>query len=269
MTGDEANGMLADLWSVAKLKPSLMLTNYFAGKYYLSKKDAVAAAPFIEKAAACNPEFADVRLLLRHCYARQGFAKVTGVGTTSKIVALTFDDGPNPNTEALLDILDLCGVKATFFVVGSQVEMRKDLVRSMMERGHEIENHTYSHRNMTQLTELDAERELLRGAAAVRDATGHSPAFFRPPGGHLSGSAQAAAAKYGWTGVMWTLACSKFEGGLPDNIIDYVCSKIGEGGIVLMHNGEDATMKALPAVVTELRNKGYHFVTVSELVGRR
>ncbi|MDO8684163.1 MAG: polysaccharide deacetylase family protein [Armatimonadota bacterium] len=265
----EAVKLLANLWNCARIRPSLKLSYYYAGKYCLLRSDTRAAPGFLEKAAACDPDYADTRALLSKCYGRHGYAQISRAPGAGKLVALTFDDGPNTATQNVLDILDKYDVKATFFVVGSQVEPNRELVRTMARNGHDIQSHTFSHMNLEQLSEKETERELLRCAAAIRDATDKESAFFRPPGGHLGKYGEAAAAKYGFTGVFWTLACSSFEESSARRMTQYIDSSVGDGGILLMHNGEDVTLKALPAIISDLKGKGYTFVTLSELVGRR
>lgn len=269
LDANEAAPLMATLWDRVKIKPSIKLASYYAGSYLIGRGDLAGAAPYMEKAAACDPNYADARALLAKCYGRKGFEKFSGKPGAGKVVAITFDDGPNPSTQALLDILNQEGVKATFFLVGSQVRANPAIVKTMSDEGFEIECHTYSHNNLLQLSETEVERELLRGAAAIRDATGKECALFRPPGGHLSAEGEAAAAKYGFTGVFWTLLCSSYEASSPEKMTEYVASSIQDGAVVLMHDGDRVTLKALPAIISDLKGKGYAFVTVSELIGRR
>ena len=269
LEGPEAARLMDMLWNRVKIKPSIKLACYYAGSYCLARGNTNEATPFFEKAGACDPDYADVRSLLQKCYGRKGFQRFSGKPEAGKEVAITFDDGPNPSTQKLLDILSQEGVKATFFMVGSQVRLNPAIVKTMADNGHEIEAHTFSHRNLLQLTEKEAERELLRSAAAIRDATGKESALFRPPGGHLSPAGEAAAGNYGFTGVYWTLLCSSYERSSPERMTEYVASSIHDGAVVLMHNGDRVTLKALPAIISDLKAKGYSFVTLSELIGRR
>ncbi|MDO8585452.1 MAG: polysaccharide deacetylase family protein [Armatimonadota bacterium] len=257
------------LWRITEVRPSLKLSCYYAGKYYLSKDDLLAATPYFEKAAACDPDYLDVRALLQKCYGRSGYKKISGAPNAGKVVAITFDDGPNGSTKNVLEALDREGVKATFFMVGSQVEANPGIVKTISDHGHEVESHTFSHRNLEQLSEREVERELLRCAVAIREATGKESLMFRPPGGHLTPAGEAAAAKYGFTGVFWTHLCSSFETRTPELMTQYVTTSVHDGAIVLMHNGDEVTTKALPEIISELKAQGYTFVTLSELIGRR
>jgi peptidoglycan-N-acetylglucosamine deacetylase len=269
ITGPEADRLTSILWNRMRIKPSLTIAYYFAAKYHLAKGSVRDATAFLEKTAACDPDYADTRALLARCYGQSGYKQVTSGPKGSKVVALTFDDGPNATTPNVLDILAANDVKATFFVVGSQVECNPSIVKTMSEQGHQIESHTFSHRNIQRLPRKDVERELMKAAAAIRDSTGKESRFFRPPGGHAGADAEAAAADYGLTGVFWTVACSKFEGSNPESMVQHVLTSIDDGGILLLHNGEEVTLKALPVIIAELRNRGYRFATLSELMGGR
>ncbi|MDI6828445.1 MAG: polysaccharide deacetylase family protein, partial [Armatimonadota bacterium] len=135
--------------------------------------------------------------------------------------------------------------------------------------GHQIENHTYNHLNLTNLTEAEVEMELAKGAAVIRAITGKESRFFRPPGGHGNSVVLQAAARLGLTGVFWSINCSKYEGGSHVVMARSVIDNVTDGAIILMHNGEPTTLQALPQIVSELRNSGYQFVTISEMIGDR
>src|SRR5262249_35294555 len=159
------------------------------------------------------------------------------------IVALTFDDGPNPqadHTPALLDALHAAGAPATFFVVGWRAEQAPDLLKRMIDEGHEIGNHTYSHLNLTYLKDAEVERELCRTSVIVRDATGFRPRFYRPPGGNFNHSVALAAEALGMSGAYWTIDGYRLEeetpGATPEQLANFVLSRIRPGAIVLLHN---------------------------------
>lgn len=269
LSGPEADRLMDALWLITDIRPSSKFANYCVGKYYMSRGETQSAVPYMEKAAACDPDYADVRTALRRLYGRNGYNRVSKGPTNGRTIALTFDDGPNASTYDILDILERQGVKATFFLVGSQVEANPRIAKAIVDKGHQVESHTYSHMNLQQLSEREIERELLRSAAAIRDATGKECSMFRAPGGRLSPAGEAAAAKYGFTGVFWTLLCSSFEEKSPEKMTHYVTSAIKDGAIVLMHNGEDVTLGALPGIISQLKAKDYTFVTLRELTGRR
>lgn len=257
------------LWHSLQLKPSYKLAFYTMAKCADAKGDRSAATAALEHIVAIDPNFKDARnLLIQHYSPIPKYQAFWQVKTGEKVAAITFDDGPNPKTAKILDILASKGVKATFFVVGQMAEANPDMMKRMVEEGHELEMHTYSHKNLQYISDLDIEKELVRDAVVIRDLTGKPVHFFRPPGGHHSNNLGSTAGKYGYRSVFWTINCSKNEGTKRDNIISQVSSKACPGCIVLMHNVENVTLQALPKVIDTLKAKGYKLVTLSEMVGR-
>jgi len=186
------------------------------------------------------------------------------------VVALTFDDGPKPGvTEMLLNVLTTEKVPATFFVIGRHTTANPDLVRKISEAGMQIENHTYTHPNLTILPTAAVERGLLKTIASVRSATGKHMKYFRPPGGNLNSEVTKLAAQWGLTPVMWTVDGESLENGTPDRLIDYILQHAGPGAIILMHNGRMTTIQALPRIIEGLRKRGLGFVTIDQLVERK
>ena len=193
--------------------------------------------------------------------------------TNEKIVAMTFDDGPNPappHTPALLAALRKAGAHGTFFVVGARAEQNTDLLKEMIADGHEIANHSYSHPNLTYLDHNALERELCRTSVVVRQATGQRPRFYRPPGGNYNSAVIEAAGTLGMAGAYWTIDGVNFETGPfpPEKLVNFILSKIRPGAIILMHNAPENTVAAIPAIVAGIRAKGYEMVTMSELARR-
>ncbi|HOM71588.1 MAG TPA: polysaccharide deacetylase family protein [Armatimonadota bacterium] len=255
------------LWDCLQLKPSRRLAYYTLAKCLEEQKEPEAALIALEHCVGIDPNFRDAQGLLIRRYAPVGkYREIWKVDTNTKLAALTFDDGPNPGTGRILDVLAEKNVKATFFVVGTMAESNSDMLKRMADEGHELQNHTYSHRNLRYLPDVEIERELIRTANVIRRITGKSSRFFRPPGGHQNGNLAYATGKFGYSAIFWTVNCSKNEGTKPENIINQVSSEIKPGSIVLMHNLEDVTLMALPSVIDSLRAKGYKLVTLSELL---
>ena len=181
-------------------------------------------------------------------------------------VALTFDDGPHPVlTPVILDLLDQYGAKGTFLLIGKQAETYPELVRMIVDRGHEIGNHSYSHRNLTDLSELEIERELVMTRQIIRRACGRFITLFRPPGGHYNATVRAATRATGFSPLFWNENIGNYAGRGPDEIVPSMIRKVGNSGIVLLHNGYDETPAMLPAFLKELASRGYRMGTVSEL----
>jgi len=140
-------------------------------------------------------------------------------------------------------------------------------VRQMAADGHELACHTETHRSLADLDEEDCIRELFGPISVVHELTGSAPRYFRPPGGNISTETRRIAARFGLTPVMWTANCGPYEGGAPEVMEQYVASAPA-GSVVLMHNCEATTLRALPAIGTKLRQKGVAAVPLSSLLGR-
>jgi peptidoglycan/xylan/chitin deacetylase (PgdA/CDA1 family) len=187
----------------------------------------------------------------------------------ARLVALSYDDGPSPaNTPELLDILAARDAHATFFAVGSQVALHPELAAEVVARGHELGNHTYSHRNPRSLDEQALRAEVERGAAAIAEA-GAPPRLFRPPFGKRTAESAAICAGLGFTSVLWSVDSGDTMGFSAERIAREVVDWVEPGDIVLMHDGGDRRQRTLDAtrrILDELGGRGYRFVTVSELL---
>ena len=197
------------------------------------------------------------------------------------VVALTFDDGPKPEfCGHILDILDKFGAKATFFVVGHEAEQNPDLIMRMEDSGHEIGNHTYSHMPVKNKPVGEALSDIQRCSQVIYNITGEQPKYFRPPGGEYNVRIQKGLKKMGLTTVYWTMNAADYSDDMaspgyevPDDyqalakaLAKRIVDKVTPGTIILMHNGSEQTVLALPFILTELKKKGYGFVTVSDVV---
>ncbi|MEU4830733.1 polysaccharide deacetylase family protein [Streptosporangium sp. NPDC023615] len=187
----------------------------------------------------------------------------------ARCVALTYNDGPGPDTGRLLDVLGRHGARATFFSLGSGASARPDLLRRMRDEGHLVANHTWSHRDLTTLTTLMVTSQLNRAQHAIAQAIGQAPTLMRPPYDGLDGRVAGAAAGLGMAVVRWNVDAD--DRGEPDPrvIADRVVTRTGPGSIVLMHDVHGATVDAAPEIVRRLAEAGYTFVTVPELYGPR
>ena len=189
-----------------------------------------------------------------------------------KTVSLTFDDGPGLYTEKILEILGRYGVKATFFMEGSQVERYPDIARKVREGGHEIGNHTYSHKNFYAYVKPDHEKvlveEIERSETFIRQATGVAPYLLRMPHGYMRSWIKPVAARKGYVIVNWTFGCDWKKMSSEELIAAYVKS-IQRGAIFLMHDGgknRQRTADALPALIEAIQKQGYEIVPVGELL---
>ncbi|MBC8143418.1 MAG: polysaccharide deacetylase family protein, partial [Armatimonadetes bacterium] len=256
-------------------RPSNKSAHFALAGYAARDGDSETALSHIESVVAIDPGFGNARASLK-TFNRQMAGPCEGVWkgeTTEKIVALTFDDGPNSaphRTPALLTALKEVGATATFFVVGKMVEKSPDLVTRMFDDGHEIANHSYSHPNLTYLTPLAVQAELCRTSVLVRDLTGSRPRFYRPPGGNFNTATVDAARSLGLAGAYWTLDAIRLETAPlpPAELTKYVLQNVRPGSIVLLHNAPENTVAAVGNIVRGLRERGYKLVTMTELLKR-
>jgi peptidoglycan/xylan/chitin deacetylase (PgdA/CDA1 family) len=195
------------------------------------------------------------------------------------VVALTFDDGPKPEyCQPIFEILDKYGAKATFFVVGKEAEGSPDLILRMEDSDHEIGNHTYSHVSVKDMPVGEALRDIQRCSEVIYNITGKQPKYFRPPGGGYNKGISEGLKKMGLKTVYWSLNAVDYIEMTPGYEVpeDYqamakelskrIVDKVSPGAIILFHNGSEQTVIALPYILNELKNKGYGFVTISNLV---
>ncbi|HET6385443.1 MAG TPA: polysaccharide deacetylase family protein [Armatimonadota bacterium] len=183
-------------------------------------------------------------------------------------VALTFDDGPKPwGTPLILSALEQRHAHATFFVVGKQCARFPSLVARIALDGDEIGNHTYDHFRLPTIPVSRVAEELERNRILIHQITGETTYLFRPPGGRLNPRSQTVVDSLGYTTVFWTLDAADLARDMdPDRVYHRVVDHVRNGDIILMHNGDPNSVSALPRIIDTLAQKGYQFVTVSELM---
>jgi peptidoglycan/xylan/chitin deacetylase (PgdA/CDA1 family) len=183
-------------------------------------------------------------------------------------IALTFDDGPHPvMTERLLDMLKSEGVTGTFFIVGKMAVRHPDIVREIARQGHEVANHTFSHPNLAHADDKTVLNELSQTRAVIQRLTGQDSILYRPPGGAYSRRSLKVASKAGYHMILWSVLTKDVNGTSIPIMQRHILNNAADGAIVLMHSGIPNTIEMLPNVIDELRQEGYHFVTVSQLLG--
>lgn len=190
------------------------------------------------------------------------------VPTTHKVVALTFDDGPDPKTTpALLAVLQEKQAKATFFVLGQKVERFPSLTAAILKNGHEIGSHGYSHKIINRVTPAEFEQEISAAERAIAGVA-PKPTLFRPAGGGYNDRLVEKLRQRGYTTVLWSVDPRDWDGRSVTEIVDTVMHKTEPGSIILLHEGDCATQtpKALEIIIDRLRAQGYEFVTISELL---
>lgn len=196
-------------------------------------------------------------------------------------IALTFDDGPSPlYTAAILDYLKEEQIHATFFVVGSQARNNPELLRREEAEGHEIGNHTDSHPRLSKLPSVKnasacsegsaLRREIEACAETVYELTEIRTTLFRPPEGYCTEAISAAAADMDYRIILWNIDTRDWDNAMADDIARNILDTVTAGDIILFHDSvsrrESQTLAALKQIVPVLKERGYQFVTVSELI---
>lgn len=181
---------------------------------------------------------------------------------------MTFDDGPHPqHTARLLDILKERNIRATFYVVGQNAERYPDLIRRMVNEGHEIGNHTWTHPYLTRISREAARSELQRSRAVIKKITGNPPATMRPPFGAINDSLRRwMYDEFGYKTIMWSVDPRDWQRPGPSVITQRIVNNAHPGAIILAHDIHSPTVDAMPATLDQLKAKGYRFATVSELM---
>ena len=193
------------------------------------------------------------------------------VQTEEPKIALTFDAAwGNEDTKQILDILEKHDVKVTFFMTGGWVSSYPDDVKAILEAGHDLGNHSENHKNMSQLSDAEKTEELMSVHNKVKELTGYEMFLFRPPYGDYDDAVVENAKQNGYYTIQWDVDSLDWKDYGVDSIIDTVCNHkhLGNGSIILCHNGAKYTAQALDAMITNLKDKGYIFVPLSELIYR-
>lgn len=188
-------------------------------------------------------------------------------------IALTFDDGPSESTPALLDLLDRQNAKATFFVIGQNAERLPGVLRAIAEAGHEIGNHTWSHRRLDFATAKVMREEIGRTQEVVRDITGKAPRLFRAPYGVRWFGLGKVQRQFGLTGVMWTAIGMDWKLG-PEAIAHRLMRSGNDGAILCLHDGRELqvgpdigpTIAAVARILPALRERNLSMTPVSAML---
>jgi len=227
-----------------------------------------------KKAVIMGTGFLFVLLLLLGTYklmnARtvQLFGNITNqVETTQKVVALTFDDGPSDNVKTILPLLEKYQAKATFFLIGEEIEKHPAEAEKIVKAGHQIGNHTYSHHRMVFKSLSYYKEEIEKTDLLIRKAGFKGQIDVRPPNGKKLVGFPYYLNKHKRDTITWNLEPDSYYN-LPSDKVNYVTDNIESGSIILIHPMYDETDKMLQTIegiLQELSNEGYTFVTVNEL----
>ena len=207
---------------------------------------------------------------------RADFSKGAGlafsrVAVNDKYIAMTFDDGPHSqNTPRLLDMLRARNIKATFYMVGSNVDLYPQVVRRVVAEGHEVGNHSYTHRLFSKMSDSELRQELTRTRDAIVRAAGVQPRTLRPPyGGMLQRQREWVNAEFGYPIILWSVDPLDWKRPGSHVVCARILSATTAGSIVLAHDLHGQTVDAMPATLDGLLQRGFKFVTVSQLLAMK
>ena len=208
---------------------------------------------------------------LRADYTKGSGISFSRIPMADKYIAITFDDGPHPkNTPRLLNMLRARNIKATFYMVGSNVDLYPQVVRRVVAEGHEIGNHSYSLRLFSKMGDSEIRQELSRTRDAVQRAAGVQPLTLRPPfGGMLTRQREWVNAEFGYPIILWSIDPLDWKRPGPSVVCSRIVSATTPGSIILAHDLHSQTVDAMPATLDGLLQRGFKFVTVSQLLAMR
>jgi len=188
--------------------------------------------------------------------------------TNLPYIAMTFDDGPHPqNTPRLLDMLRERNIKATFYVVGRSVNMYPEITRRIVAEGHEIGNHTWTHRNLTRLSNASVRDEMERTRDIIVATCGVKPRTMRPPYGALRQSQRNwIYQEFGYPTILWNVDPEDWKRPGLSVVTSRILNNTRNGSIVLAHDLHKPTVDAMPKTLDGLLRRGFKFITVSQLL---
>ncbi len=191
-------------------------------------------------------------------------AKEERASTEKKKIALTFDDGPNPQyTPEMLAALKERNVKATFFLLGQEVEKYPEIVKQIQEEGHLIGNHSYKHEQLSKLPMEQACSQVSRTNELIYGITGIYPSYLRPPFGDWH---EKLDCEVNMVEVLWDVDTLDWSSQNHARIVQKVLKNVQENDIILMHDGYETSVTAAKEIIDTLQKQGYEFVTVDQLL---
>lgn len=242
-------------------------------KAWLGAAASLVAAAFLAAGALLPDRISpgEARARAPHTEARPAAGTTPYGGAVDcgelRCIALTFDAGPGKDTPELLDLLKKEQVPATFFLLGeNHVLKHPETVRRMAAEGHEVANHTWSHRILTDLDAKGIRTELARTQDAIEKVTGRRPTLMRPPQGRTDREVARVCRELGLAQVLWSATAKDYSTTDSALITRRILDAADRDGIILLHDIYDGTVPAVPGIIAELRKRGYTFVTVPQLL---
>ncbi|MFD3449811.1 polysaccharide deacetylase family protein [Microbacteriaceae bacterium 4G12] len=221
-----------------------------------------------------NTSEANALILKRKDMEHTGYV-IWEVPTSAKVIALTFDDGPNQDyTPQILSILKKHRAQATFFTVGRRMQENPRIAKRIAKEGHELGNHTMTHMYMKAMGVDQIKNEVNRAEKEIKKLQPNGQLLFRPPGGYVNPSLLQFAKEQGYTIILWSWHQDTYDWSGPSaqKIANHVLGNARNGDIVLMHDGggnRTQTVEALKIIIPALQQRGYKCITISELLKHR
>ncbi len=235
--------------------------NGFRGWYYnMINKDVISkSTQYTQEATEGNYG----SFVTHYRYQTFGASNPEEINADAPMVALTFDDGPNPEyTSRVLNVLKENYSHATFFVVGTNAEKYPKILQDIASSGNEIGNHTYSHANLTDIDSAHVEEEVEKVNRAVKKATGEIATVIRPPYGAYNDD---VLEKLQLPVILWDLDTEDWDSRNAQMIVDHIIANVEDGDIILMHDIYESTAEAVELLLPRLKEMGYQVVSVSEM----
>ncbi|WP_435808631.1 polysaccharide deacetylase family protein [Streptomyces afghaniensis] len=249
--------------------PSLTKKMKKTGTAFQTAGTLVAAAALTLTLGGCSgPDTTAPSAVRARAAADLGAARFGTVDCReAKCIALTFDAGPSEHSARLLDVLDEKQVPATFFLLGKRhIEKYPELVRRMADEGHEVASHTWDHKILTRLRPEEIREELERPNQEIERLTGQRPTLMRPPQGRTDDTVHEICRELGLAEVLWSVTAKDYTTTDPALITRRVLAGASRDGIILLHDIYDGTVPAVPGIIDALKERGYVFVTVPQLL---
>lgn len=189
--------------------------------------------------------------------------------TLKPYLALTFDDGPDKiQTPKVLSLLEKYRVKATFFVLGEEVEYQKDILKMVVSQGHDIGNHFYKHINIKKASEKEIKEAIESNNKLIEKVIGYKPKYVRPPYGIVTDALKKVCGELNMKIILWNKDSEDWNKTPDSEIIKYMLNKPSNGDIMLFHDGSKTytnTLSSLDVIIPSLQKKSFEFVSLSKL----
>ncbi len=261
-----------DLQTSGVLIQYLREVSMYLQKVNISRKTAILSIAVLVLAGLLGVRYREEGTFLPTSSSVGGRAlPIYCVQTEEPKIALTFDAAwGNDDTKKIMEILKKHDVKVTFFMTGGWVESYPDDVKMILAEGHDLGNHSQNHKNMSQISDAEKEEELMSVHDKVKELTGYDMFLFRPPYGDYDSKLIRVARKCNYYAIQWDVDSLDWKDYGTESIIKTVTKNkhLGNGSIILCHNGAKYTAEALDTLITTLKDAGYKFVPLSELIYR-